>query len=104
MPLNIAPDVIIDATLYTLLLFSMITWTLIVFKIWQFTKNNYYNQQFNHAFWQVTDLNAAQSLPADIAKGAKARVAACGFTWLAEMKHPRASNSLKFRGSAQDLL
>jgi biopolymer transport protein ExbB len=95
---------VVDGTFYTLLLFSLITWTLIFYKIWQFAKNNYYNQQFNSAFWDATDLNAAQQLPADKSRGPKARIAACGFSWLTEMKHPVAGASLKFRGSPQDLL
>jgi len=31
---------VIDATLYTLLIFSVLSWTLIFFKIWQFMSNN----------------------------------------------------------------
>jgi len=104
MPFHIAPDIVIDATLYTLLVFSLITWTLIFFKIWQYAKNNYYNKQFNTAFWDAADLKAAEQLPADKAKGPEARIAACGFAWLAEMSHPDTSASLKFRGSPQDLL
>lgn len=104
MPYHIAPEVVIDATLYTLLVFSLITWTLILFKIWQFAKNNYYNKQYDSAFWDTTDLKAAEQLPAETARGPKARVAACGFAWLAEMTHPETCTSLKFRGSPQDLL
>ena len=95
---------VVDGTFYTLLLFSLITWTLIFYKIWQFAKNNYYNQQFNSAFWDAPDLDSAQKLPADQSRGPKARIAVCGFNWLDEMKHPVAGNSLKFRGSPQDLL
>ena len=47
MPYHISPDVIIDGTLYTLLAFSVVTWTVILFKIWQFTKNSFYNRGFN---------------------------------------------------------
>ncbi|MBD9358662.1 MotA/TolQ/ExbB proton channel family protein [Methylomonas albis] len=104
MPYHIAPEAVINATLYTLLVFSLITWTLIFFKIWQFAKNNYYNKQYDSAFWDTTDLKAAEQLPAETARGPKARVAACGFAWLAEMTHPETCTSLKFRGSPQDLL
>jgi biopolymer transport protein ExbB len=104
MPSFVAQDIIIDITLYTLLFFSLITWTLIFFKIWQFAKNNYYNKQFNAAFWDAPDLKAAETLPADKARGPKARIAACGFTWLAAMRNPEASISLKFRGSPEELL
>jgi len=104
MPFNIAPDFVIDATLYILLVFSLITWTLIFFKIWQFAKNSAYNRQYNTAFWDAADLKAAEQIPADQARGPKARIAASGFTWLAEMNHPATASSLKFRGSPQDLL
>ncbi|OQW73245.1 MAG: flagellar motor protein MotA [Proteobacteria bacterium ST_bin11] len=104
MPYHIAPEAVIDATLYTLLAFSLITWTLIFFKIWQFAKNNYYNKQYNTAFWDATDLKAAEQLSGETARGPKARIAQCGFAWLAEMTHPETCTSLKFRGSPQDLL
>ncbi len=104
MPFHVAPAFIIDGTLYTLLAFSLVTWTLIFFKIWQFAKNNYYNKQYGSAFWNATDLKAAEQLPADKAIGPKARIAACGFAWLAELHHPETGASLKFRGTPQDLL
>lgn len=96
--------VVVDGTFYTLLVFSLATWTLIFFKVWQFAKNNYYNKQFNSAFWDASDLKAAQQLPAEKVRGPKARVASCGFVWLDEMNHPVAGNSLKFRGAPQELL
>jgi len=104
MPYSIAPDIVIDATLYTLLVFSLITWTLIFFKIWQFAKNNYHNKQYNVAFWDAADLKAAEALPPEKARGPKARIAASGFAWLAAMNRPETSSSLKFRGSPQELL
>jgi len=63
MPFHIAPDIIIDATLYILLVFSLITWTLIFFKIWQFTKNSYYNKQFNAAFGVLLILKQQSNYP-----------------------------------------
>jgi len=104
MPFFTAHDMIIDATLYTLLAFSLITWTLIFFKIWQFSRNNYFNKQYNAAFWDASDLKAAEELSSDIARGPEARIANCGFSWLADMKHPYSRSSLKFRGAPQDLL
>lgn len=95
---------VVDGTFYTLLVFSLITWSLILYKFWQFAKNNYCNRQFNGAFWDATDLAAAQQLPADKTRGPKARIAACGFKWLEDLQHPVSGASLKFRGSPQDLL
>ena len=104
MPSIAAHDLVIDATLYTLLAFSLITWTLIFFKIWQFTKNKKYNKQYAAAFWEASDLKAAETLAVEIARGPKARIAACGFRWLAEMRHPDTKGSLRFKGTPQDLL
>ena len=104
MPFHVETALIIDGTLYTLLAFSLVTWTLIFFKIWQFAKNNYYNKRYGAAFWDAADLNAAQQLSEDTKRGPKSRIAACGFSWLAELKDPVAAASLKFRGSPQDLL
>jgi biopolymer transport protein ExbB len=104
MPSFIAQNFVIDATLYTLLLFSLITWTLIFFKIWQFSKNSFYNKTFNAAFWDAANLNAAQQIPSDKAHGSKARIAACGFTWLAAMNQAESAKTLKYVGSPKELL
>ena len=104
MPYHIAPGIIIDATLYTLLAFSAITWILILFKIWQFSKIGFYNKQYSTVFWQAADLKTAEQLPANKARGPKARIAATGFSWLTALNHPTASASLKYRGTPQDLL
>lgn len=104
MPSFVSNHMIIDATLYILLMFSLITWTLILFKTWQFVRANQFNKRFNQAFWEAADLNAVTTLSVDIIKGPKARIAQCGFQWLAEMTHPETSASLKFRGSPEKLL
>ena len=104
MPHHIDPNIIIDATLYTLLGFSVITWVLILFKIWQFAKTGYYNKQYSAAFWEAADLKAAANLPEDQARGAKARVAKAGFAWLAQLAHADKAMSLKYRGEPRELL
>ena len=100
----VANHFIIDATLYILLIFSLITWTLILFKTWQFVKTNRYNTRFNQAFWAAKDLQAAEQLPTEVTLGSKARIALCGFKWLAEIKHPETTSSLRFRGTPEKLL
>ncbi|MGZ5619361.1 MAG: MotA/TolQ/ExbB proton channel family protein [Methylobacter sp.] len=103
MPHHIAPELIIDGTLYTLLAFSVATWTVILFKIWQFANNGYRNRRFNAAFWDASDLAQAESLPANAAIGPQARIAHQGFTWLAESKHTNGKH-LKYIGSPAELL
>ncbi len=100
---HITPSVIIDGTLYTLLAFSVATWTLIFFKIWQFAKNSHYNRIFNQAFWDAADLEQAKTLPAEIARGPEARIARQGFTWMDESRQ-LAGKSLKYRGVPAELL
>lgn len=103
MPQHIAPAIIIDGTLYTLLVFSLITWTIILFKVWQFAKSSYYNRQFEQAFWDSPDLNTAQNLPPEITRGPLARLAGRGFEWLSEMQR-NSGKTLKFKGLSQQQL
>ena len=101
--LHLAHDLIINATLYTLLVFSVITWTIILFKIWQFIYNSRCNQRFEGTFWNLPDLKDAKSLTPDVAKGSQARLAYEGLTWLEE--HQRsAGKSLKHSGNSTELL
>lgn len=98
---HIAPAIVVDATLYTLLLFSVITWTLIFFKSWQYARNHYDNNQYQSVFWNASDLESAQQLPP--ARGSKARLAAAGFNWLTAIGQNQPVN-LKFRGDPKELL
>ncbi|MGZ5054013.1 MAG: MotA/TolQ/ExbB proton channel family protein [Methylobacter sp.] len=103
MPHHIEPKIIIDGTLYTLLAFSVATWTVILYKIWEFTKNSIHNRRFNDAFWDRPDLAQAESLPAHTAIGPQARIAKQGFAWLTESRLSD-GNRLKYTGSPDDLL
>jgi biopolymer transport protein ExbB len=103
MPYHIEPKIIIDGTLYTLLTFSVATWTVILYKIWEFTNNGYRNRRFNQAFWDATDLAQAESVPVDTATGPQARIAQQGFAWLNESRQA-AGKHLKYVGSPAELL
>ena len=103
MPYHIAPEVIINGTLYTLLVFSVATWTAVLFKIWEFTKNSYQNRRFNEIFWDTTDLTQAQLLPKDTTIGPQARIAQHGFAWLNESRNADGKR-LKYIGSSAELL
>ncbi len=103
MPYHIAPKLIIDGTLYTLLAFSILTWTVIAFKIWEFGKSSFYNRRFNKIFWDAADLATAQTLPEVVSRGPQARIAHSGFAWL----HGSRAGSgmhLKYRGTPTELL
>jgi biopolymer transport protein ExbB len=103
MPHHIAPEVIIDGTLYTLLAFSIATWTVIFFKIWEFANNSYRNRRFNAAFWDAADLAQAEFVPADTAIGPQSRIAQQGFAWLNESRDSDRKH-LKYIGSPAELL
>ncbi|MGZ8184460.1 MAG: MotA/TolQ/ExbB proton channel family protein [Methylobacter sp.] len=103
MPYHITPEVIIDGTLYSLLVFSVATWTVIFFKTWEFANNSFRNRRFNAAFWDASDLAQAESVPADTAIGPQARIAQHGFAWLNESQLS-VGNHLKYIGSPADLL
>ncbi len=100
---QISPEFIIDATLYTLLVFSVTTWTLIFFKIWQFFNNSRCNDRFENTFWNLPDLQQVKALSPELAKGSEARLAYEGVTWLDE--HQRsAGKMLKHCGDPTELL
>jgi len=103
MPTHIAPEVIINGTLYTLLAFSVATWTVILFKLWEFTNNGYRNRRFNAAFWDAADLTQAESVHVDTAIGPQARIAQQGFAWLSESQHA-AGKHLRYIGAPDELL
>jgi len=100
---HISPTAIVDGTFYILLAFSVVTWTLIIFKSWQFSRNSYWNRLFNNTFWGSATLADAEALPSSTFKGPQARIARQGLTWLAESRQASAK-SLKFRGTPSDLL
>ncbi|MSP28622.1 MAG: MotA/TolQ/ExbB proton channel family protein [Methylococcales bacterium] len=96
-------EAIIDATKYTLYAFSVVTWTLIFFKIWQLARNKSYNKKFDEVFWNSADLTAAEKLPEEIAIGSEARIARAGFQWLRESVTAM-GKTLKFHGKPEELL
>jgi biopolymer transport protein ExbB len=103
MPGHISPQLIIDATLYTLLVFSVATWTLIFFKIWQFFNNSRCNERFESAFWTLPDLKQVKTLAPGLAKGSQARLAYEGLEWLEEHQN-LAGKVLRHRGESTELL
>jgi biopolymer transport protein ExbB len=104
MPANhIDHNLIIDGVLYVLLVFSILTWTVILFKIWQFSKNSFYNGRFNEAFWDAPDLSAARNLPETLVRGPQSRIAKKGLIWLAERQQATGQH-LKYKGGTTEVL
>jgi len=98
----ISPNFIIDLTLYILLVFSVATWTLIFYKIWQFYNNHRCNERFETAFWQLRNLKQINSLALDEIDGSQARLAHEGITWLNERQ--QSADIIKYFGNASELL
>lgn len=94
---------VIDATLYILLMFSILSWTLIFFKVWQFMSNNRQNRIFSEAFWAVRDVEQAKKLPQTLFKGTQAQLAHEGLHWLGEYERLHDKN-FKYSGNPQELL
>jgi biopolymer transport protein ExbB len=103
MPLPITPAAIIDGTLYTLLIFSIITWVIIFYKLWEFTRNNYFNRFFIDNFWQALDVDTAKQITLK-ARGPLCRIAISGFGWLEEVQRPGVKTIKFFSSSPEELL
>ena len=100
--LEFSHTLIINATLWILIVFSVATWTIIVFKSWQFWRLRVSNGAFHATFWNAADLNEAQRLSRERA-GSLARLARAGFALLDSLRAP-GRKALKDRGEPDALL
>lgn len=92
---------IVEWTLWALIAFSIITWTLIVIKGVQHLSLSRQNRRFTKTFWSSADLHAAASFEKYV--GATARVAAAGFQTLRNADASTATD-LEHSWDRQDLL
>jgi biopolymer transport protein ExbB len=90
---HISPTVIIDGTLYALLVFSVVTWTLILFKTWQFSRNSYCNRIFEGAFWETESLTEAEAMPKNKFRGPLARITKQGLAGWRKVGNPQSRAS-----------
>jgi len=90
---------IIGGTLALLILFSIITWSIIVIKLWQYWRDAKDNRAFNESFWAAGEWQQAARI-SDEMPGKQAHLAQAGFTELrAAQQH---GNDMKHLGSPQD--
>jgi len=82
--INYSASTAVNLALTILVLFSLITWTMIFAKGWLQWRMRRENQSFSQRFWQAPDLDAAAHV-AKSATGALARLAAAGFDTLATL-------------------
>ena len=92
---------IIAATLWLLVAFSVVTWTLIVVKAALQLRLARQNSGFRRAFWEASTLEEAEAATAD-ARGPLARLAVAGFASLHDSG--RTVHSLQQCGERRDVL
>lgn len=100
--LEFSHTLIISATLWVLIVFSVVTWTIIVYKTWQLWRVRSNNRVFLRIFWDAPDLAAAWRLSNPL-HGPLARLARTGFAVLSMLHHPD-QRTLKDRGAPAALL
>lgn len=91
-----------DATIWLLVGFSVITWTLIVVKLVQTLRVSQQDRRFTRQFWQAKNLNDAAQLSQQ-SIGASARIAQTGFNTLKEADD-KTHQDLQHSWNRQDLL
>jgi biopolymer transport protein ExbB len=93
---------IVDATLWILIGFSAVTWTLILIKGIQHLRISHHNRVYGKKFWGAANFQAASLLQGN--KGPSARVAEVGFTTLREADGGTTTHDLEHTGDRQELL
>jgi len=99
---EITSALIVDATLWILIGFSVVTWALILIKGIQHLRISQHNRSYGKKFWEAQDFQAAAALEGN--KGPAARVADIGFTTLIEADGGTTTHDLEHTGDRQELL
>ncbi|HEY8037683.1 MAG TPA: MotA/TolQ/ExbB proton channel family protein [Methylobacter sp.] len=99
---EITSALIVDATLWILIAFSVVTWALILIKGIQHLRIAHHNRIYSKKFWGAQDFQAASVLEGN--KGPAARVADIGFTTLIEADGGTTTHDLEHTGDRQELL
>jgi biopolymer transport protein ExbB len=93
-------QLVVEATLYTLIFLSIVTWFVIFAKSIQHVKASRQDKQFSKKFWTSSNLETALELASD--NGAKARLAQAGLGALSEKNS--VVNDLEHSWDRQELL
>ncbi|MGZ5053009.1 MAG: MotA/TolQ/ExbB proton channel family protein [Methylobacter sp.] len=99
---EITSALIVDATLWILIGFSVVTWALILIKGIQHLRISHHNKIYGKKFWGAQDFQAAAALEGN--QGPAARVAGVGFTTLIEADGGTTTHDLEHTGDRQELL
>jgi biopolymer transport protein ExbB len=95
-------DLIVQGALYALVLFSVVTWVLILAKGVQHYRLGKRDKQFTKQFWSASTLDAASALASDASP--KSRLASIGFEALHVSESGDASSDLEHSWDRQELL
>jgi biopolymer transport protein ExbB len=99
---DITSGLIVDSTLNILIVFSIVTWALILIKGIQHIRIAHHNRLYGKQFWGAADFQTASTLEGN--KGPAARVASVGFTTLLEADGGTSTHDLEHTGDRQELL
>ncbi|OGT00571.1 MAG: flagellar motor protein MotA [Gallionellales bacterium RIFCSPLOWO2_12_FULL_59_22] len=97
--LLISSSPIIGGTLALLVIFSIVTWSIIVVKLWQYGRDGKDNRAFNESFWAAGEWQQAERISAGM-PGKQAYLGQVGFSELRAAQ--RQGNDMKHLGSPQD--
>jgi biopolymer transport protein ExbB len=90
---------IINATLGLLILFSIVTWSIIAIKLRQYWRDGKDNRVFNELFWAAGEWQSAARISEEM-PGKQAHLAQAGFAELRDAQQK--SGDMKHLGSPQD--
>ncbi len=90
---------IVNGTLALLVLFSIVTWSIIAIKLWQYRRDGKENRAFSDSFWGAGEWKAAACICEEM-PGKQAYLAQAGFAELNEAQ--QRSSEMKHLGSPQD--
>ena len=90
---------IINATLGLLILFSIVTWSIIAIKLRQYWRDSKDNREFNESFWAAKEWHTAARISEEM-PGKQAHLAQAGFAELRDAQQK--GSDMKHLGSPQD--
>jgi biopolymer transport protein ExbB len=100
--MSISTEFIVPATLWTLVAFSVATWTIILIKAIQHVRLSRHNRIFTRSFWAAANLQAAADLALE-QPGPAARLSTAGLQVLRD-DASETGTDLEHTGDRQDLL
>ena len=92
---------IVFATLVLLILLSIATWSIALFKLWKQWEAKKYDREFNDSFWSAREWKEAEKATED-SQGDIARLAQAGFAELKTLNEVQ--QDLKHLGAPRDVL